>query len=77
MTVLVLTVAELRSCITMDQASLEQVENAFTWISQGRVSMPPVMHIEVDAQSDVDIKGFDQIYLANFTVDVVGSSTRP
>ena len=56
MTVLVLTEAELRSSVPMDQESLQQIENAFTWIAQDKVSMPPVMHIEVDAQSDVDIK---------------------
>ena len=56
MTVLVLTEAELRQAVSMDQSSLKQVENAFTWLAQDKVSMPPVMHIEVDAQSDVDIK---------------------
>ena len=56
MTVLVLTEAELRQSVPMDQDSLTQVEKAFTWIAQDKVSMPPVMHIEVDEQSDVDIK---------------------
>jgi hypothetical protein len=36
---------------------LAAVENALTWMDQGRVSMPPVMHIDVDAQSVVDAKG--------------------
>ena len=57
MTVLVLTEAELREAVTMDEESLLQVENAFTWLAEDKVAMPPVMHIEVDAHSDVDIKG--------------------
>ena len=56
MTVLVLTEAELRDSAPMDGETLTQVENAFTWLAEGKVAMPPVMHIEVDAQSDVDIK---------------------
>lgn len=56
MTVLVLTEAELRDSAPMDDETLTQVENAFTWLAEGKVAMPPVMHIEVDAQSDVDIK---------------------
>ena len=56
MAVLVLTEQELRQCTPMDEESLNQVENAFTWLAQGKVEMPPIMHIEVDEQSDVDIK---------------------
>lgn len=56
MTVLVLTETELRRSVSMDQDAFRQVERAFTWIAQDKVSMPPVMHIEVDEQSDVDIK---------------------
>ena len=56
MTVLVLTEAELRDSAPMDGETLTQVENAFTWLAEGKVAMPPVIHIEVDAQSDVDIK---------------------
>ena len=56
MTVLVLTESDIRRSVTIDEESLRQVENAFTWLAEDKVSMPPVMHIEVDAQSDVDIK---------------------
>ena len=56
MSVLVLTEAELREHVPMDLASLAEVENAFTWLASGKVSMPPIMHVEVDHQSDVDIK---------------------
>ena len=47
----------MRSCLTLDERSLAATEQAFTWIAQGRVSMPPVMHIDVDADSAVDTKG--------------------
>ena len=57
MSTLVVTQTELRSCLPLDMRSLEAVEEAFSWIAQGRVSMPPVMHIDVDPDSAVDIKG--------------------
>ena len=56
MTVLVLTEAEIRRSVPMDEQTLQQVENAFTWLAEDKVAMPPVMHIEVNEQSDVDIK---------------------
>lgn len=57
MSVLILDEAQLRACVRIDASTLDQVETAFTWLAEDRVSMPPVMHIEVDHQSDVDIKG--------------------
>ena len=57
MPVLVLTELELRTCVGFDAESLRAIEDAFTWISEGRVEMPPVMHIEVaEHHGDVDIK---------------------
>jgi ectoine utilization protein EutC len=57
MSVLILSEREIRECVSMDNEALRQVESAFTWLAEGRVEMPPAMHIEVDHQSDVDIKG--------------------
>jgi ornithine cyclodeaminase len=54
---LIVTEAELRACLPLDDRSLSATERAFTWIEQGRVSMPPVMHIDVDPDSAVDTKG--------------------
>lgn len=54
---LIVTEAELRRHLPSDAGALAAVENAFTWMDQGRVSMPPVMHIDIDAQSAVDAKG--------------------
>ena len=57
MPVLILTESELRACVGFDARSLRAIEDAFTWISQGRVEMPPIMHIEVaEHHGDVDIK---------------------
>ena len=57
MPVLILTETELRACVGFDAECLRAIENAFTWISQGRVEMPPVMHIEVaEHHGDIDIK---------------------
>ena len=54
---LIVTEGELRSCLGIDAGALVATEQAFTWIEQGRVSMPPVMHIDVDADSAIDTKG--------------------
>ncbi len=57
MQVRILTEAELRACVGMDTQALQTVENAFTWLQQDRVTMPPIMHIEVSEHAgDVDIK---------------------
>ena len=57
MSVLVLTESELRQCVGLDQDALEAVQNAFTWLADGKAVMPPIMHIEVaENNGDVDIK---------------------
>ena len=57
MAVLILTEAELRRCVSIDEAALATVGDAFTWLAQGKVEMPPIMHIEIaDHNGDVDIK---------------------
>ncbi len=57
MSVLILSEEELRRCASMDEKALAAVEDAFTWLAEDRVMMPPIMHIEVsDNNGDVDIK---------------------
>lgn len=57
MPVLILTESELRTCVGFDAQCLRAIEDAFTWIAEGRVEMPPVMHIEVaEHHGDIDIK---------------------
>lgn len=56
MPALILAEDEVRQCARIDKDSLAAIENAFTWTATGRVSMPPIMHIEVENGGDVDIK---------------------
>jgi len=71
MGVLVVTEKELRQSVAIDQAALERVEQAFTWVAEGRVEMPPVMHIEVaDRNGDVDIKSAYVRGLDRFAVKI-------
>ena len=71
MKVLVLTETELREIVVVDQAAVETIENAFTWLAQGKVSMPPIMHIEVkEHQGDVDIKSAYVEGLDRFAVKI-------
>lgn len=57
MSVLVVTEKELRRAVRIDKASLAAVEYVFTLVSDGAVTMPPIMHVELsDRHGDVDIK---------------------
>ncbi len=71
MKVIVITEAELRNIVVVDQAAVKTIENTFTWLAQGKVSMPPIMHIEVrEHQGDVDIKSAYVQGLARFAVKI-------
>ncbi|MDH3469280.1 MAG: ornithine cyclodeaminase family protein, partial [Gammaproteobacteria bacterium] len=71
MSILVLTEAELRQCARIDATALAAVEDAFTWLTEGRVMMPPIMHIEVAAApGDVDIKSAYVNGLDSFAVKI-------
>lgn len=52
----VLVEAELRQVVAIDERALAAVESAFGWLEQGRVNMPPIMHIAVGDRGDVDVK---------------------
>jgi ornithine cyclodeaminase len=57
MTVTIVTEAELRQCVGLDEGLVEAIEDCFTWLAQGRVTMPPIMHIDVPEHNGVmDIK---------------------
>ena len=53
---LIVTEADLRKCLPLGAAALEATERAFTWLDEGRVEMPPVMHIDVGREGAVDTK---------------------
>jgi len=57
MKVTILTEAELRKLVTVNHEAITAIEAAFTWLAEGRVSMPPIMHISIpENNGDVDIK---------------------
>ncbi len=71
MTVLVLTEKELRNIVKIDSASINAVADAFAWLSQGKVTLPPIMHIEIaEHQGDVDIKSAYVQGLDRFAVKI-------
>ena len=55
--VTILTEAELRQSVVLDAAAVDAIADAFTWLAEDRVEMPPIMHIGVpENNGDVDIK---------------------
>ncbi len=57
MAVCIVTEAELRQCVGLDAEVLGTIEDCFTWLSEGRVTMPPIMHIDIPELNGVmDIK---------------------
>ncbi|MEJ2169728.1 MAG: cyclodeaminase [Desulfobacterales bacterium] len=71
MKVIVLTEAELRQVVKVDHRAVAAIEDAFTWLAEDKVAMPPVMHIEVsEYQGDVDIKSAYVSGLDRFAVKI-------
>jgi ornithine cyclodeaminase len=69
MSVLILTESELRRCAVIDPQALGAVEQAFSWLAEDKVNMPPIMHVEVaDHHGDVDIKSAYVSGLDHFAV---------
>ena len=57
MKVAILTEAEIRDCVSMDQDAVEAVAEGFTCLAQGQATMPPVMRIDVaENHGEVDVK---------------------
>lgn len=52
----ILDEARLRAAVGIDDEALGAVQSAFRWLGEGRVHMPPIMHIEVPDRGDVDVK---------------------
>lgn len=61
----ILNEAELRRIVTIDQAAIDVVERAFAALANGKVIMPPILSMSLEAvNADVDVKtayidGFD------------------
>jgi len=55
--VAILTEAEIRDCVSMDQDAVEVVAQGFTRLAEGHTTMPPVMRIDVaEHHGEVDVK---------------------
>lgn len=55
--VMVLEEDELRRLAGVDFEAFEIIENSFAWLAQGKVAMPPIMHISIpEHNGDIDIK---------------------
>jgi ectoine utilization protein EutC len=53
----ILTESELRSVAGVDRQSLDAVATAFSWLQEGKVDMPPIMHISArQHRGDIDVK---------------------
>ena len=71
MKVIVLTETELRQVVKVDQQAVAAIEDAFTWLAEDKVAMPPIMHIEVpEYEGDVDIKSAYVSGLDRFAVKI-------
>lgn len=71
MSVLILTEKELREIIKIDHSAIDAIACAFEWLSQGKVAMPPIMHIGIpEHKGDVDIKSAYVQGLDRFAVKI-------
>jgi ectoine utilization protein EutC len=66
----VLLESELRQVVSIDDAAMAAVESAFSWLEEGRASMPPIMHIEVRGHGDVDVKSAYVEGLPRFAIKI-------
>ena len=54
---LILNETEIRQCISLNAETLEEVAKGFTALSEGRVTLPPVLRIDVpEHHGEVDVK---------------------
>jgi ornithine cyclodeaminase len=68
---LILDETTLRHHARLDLEALEVVEQAFTWLAEGRVDMPPIQHITVsEGPGDVDIKSAYVRGLDHFAIKI-------
>ncbi|MGB7294015.1 MAG: cyclodeaminase [Candidatus Aminicenantales bacterium] len=57
MEVKILKEAEIRKCVGMNQEAIDAVALGFTRLAEGRVSLPPVIRVDVESRhGEVDVK---------------------
>ncbi len=71
MKIIIVTEEELRSCVSMDKESMAAIEEGFTKLAQGTVSLPPILSFVVpENDGGGDIKTAHVHGLDNFTVKI-------
>jgi ornithine cyclodeaminase len=57
MRTVILTESELRRAVQVDEEAVSAIEDVFSRLADGKVAMPPIMHLEVpEYNGDIDIK---------------------
>ncbi|MEE9188319.1 MAG: cyclodeaminase [Anaerolineales bacterium] len=57
MEITILTEKELRQCVKMDEAALEVVAEGFSKLAEGKVTLPPILRVDVqENHGEVDVK---------------------
>jgi len=57
MKVIVLTEAQIRKCVGMDQEAIAVVEDGFTRLANGEVTIPPIVRVDIpENKGEVDVK---------------------
>ncbi|WP_406820862.1 cyclodeaminase [Pseudomonas sp. KnCO4] len=52
-----LSEADLRSCITLDRAAVDAIEQAFALLATAKVAMPPILRLDIpEHNGEVDVK---------------------
>lgn len=71
MKILILTEAEIRQCVGLDLEAIRVVEEGFTNLAEGKVTMPPVLALPIPAHNgEVDVKTAYVNGLDSFAVKV-------
>jgi len=71
MTPVILTESELRQAVGIDTETVNTIEDVFSRLAEGKVAMPPIMHLEVpEYGGDVDIKSAYVQGLESFAVKI-------
>jgi len=69
MNITLLTEKDLRRCIGLDFETIRAVEEGFTLLSAGKVTLPPIMRIEFPAENgEVDVKSAHVQGLDSFAI---------
>ncbi len=67
----ILTETELRQCIEITPEVIDAIESGFSKLSQGQVTMPPIMRIDFpEVNGEVDVKSATVYGLESFAIKV-------